>query len=127
MSAAPVSALVRSACLHCARGEPRGKRALQAALSAQLQQGIADFLRYTFWSSTPFASGSDLRFFPDIPLSFLPHAHQERAFERLGGSDKRSTLVAIGTGSGKTESFLLPILDHCLRDAAQEGVTEAEP
>lgn len=37
----------------------------------------------------------------------------------------RHTLVATGTGSGKTEAFLAPILDHCLRlrDAgAPEGI-----
>ncbi len=42
--------------------------------------------------------------------------HQTRAFERLceqGGA--RSTIVATGTGSGKTEAFLLPLLDYCAR------------
>ena len=31
------------------------------------------------------------------------------------------TLVTTGTGSGKTEAFLYPILDHCLR-ARRQGV-----
>ncbi|CAO4191873.1 ATP-dependent RNA helicase SrmB [Methylorubrum extorquens] len=61
--------------------------------------------------------GSD--FFPDIPMAFPPHAHQVKAFRRLASPTPRSTLVATGTGSGKTESFLLPILDHCLKAKAR--------
>lgn len=70
----------------------------------------------------PFVGGSNPRFFPHIPLPFLPHRHQELAFTRLGGRRKLSTLIATGTGSGKTESFLLPILDHCRAEAGQPGI-----
>jgi len=56
--------------------------------------------------------------FEHLELSFRPYRHQLRAFERLCGPSPRSTLVATGTGSGKTECFLLPILDHC---AGQKG------
>ena len=45
---------------------------------------------------------------------FTPYAHQRKAFERLCGTGTQSTLIATGTGSGKTECFLLPILDYCL-------------
>ncbi len=48
--------------------------------------------------------------------NFQLHAHQAAALRRLserGG--RRSTLIATGTGSGKTEGFLLPILDYCAR------------
>ncbi len=59
--------------------------------------------------------GPELRREVDLGFERL-HDHQSRAVERLstrrGG---RSTIVATGTGSGKTESFLVPILDHCLR------------
>ncbi|PTU57877.1 heavy metal resistance protein CzcA [Sphaerisporangium cinnabarinum] len=51
-----------------------------------------------------------------------PYGHQAAAFQRLSslgpdGSLRRPqpTLVTTGTGSGKTESFLYPILDHVLR------------
>ncbi|MEV8065874.1 DEAD/DEAH box helicase [Streptomyces sp. NPDC085995] len=59
--------------------------------------------------------------------SWTPYAHQARAFERLssaGGRTPRPTLVTTGTGSGKTESFLYPVLDHCARerDAGNNGV-----
>ncbi len=122
---------------------------IPSALAGQLQQGLADFLRFSFWSSTPgmehvvddllvepgsllkgpyvsiklpFLAGENPCYFPDVPLGFTPHRHQEQAFERLGGRRKLSTLIATGTGSGKTESFLLPILDHCLSGAGSPGV-----
>lgn len=58
-----------------------------------------------------------------LPSGFKPYRHQAEAFERLAsfdystGSQRRPlpTLVVTGTGSGKTESFLYPILDHCRR------------
>ncbi|GLZ49477.1 helicase [Actinomycetospora sp. NBRC 106375] len=54
-----------------------------------------------------------------------PYGHQAAAFARLSsarGRRPRPTLVTTGTGSGKTEAFLHPILDHVLR-ARREGVT----
>jgi DEAD/DEAH box helicase domain-containing protein len=56
----------------------------------------------------------------DVRPGFAPYAHQVAAFKRLsspGGNEPRHTLVTTGTGSGKTECFLYPVLDHCLRDA----------
>ena len=55
-----------------------------------------------------------------LPDGFVPHAHQAAAFERLTslGHEPQPTLVTTGTGSGKTESFLLPLLDHARRAAA---------
>lgn len=60
--------------------------------------------------------------FPDVPLPFAPYRHQMDAFERLAGEAPRSTLVATGTGSGKTESYLWPILDHCRRNQNRPGI-----
>ena len=59
-------------------------------------------------------------------LSPYPAAyrHQEQAFRAIHAG--QTTLVATGTGSGKTESFLFPIISRCLqlRDAgAPAGVT----
>lgn len=62
-----------------------------------------------------------------LPREFSPYVHQARAFERLTslGHEPQPTLVTTGTGSGKTEAFLLPVLDHARRMAAQgsTGVT----
>jgi ATP-dependent helicase YprA (DUF1998 family) len=58
---------------------------------------------------------------------FTPYGHQAAAFDRLAsvkdGKPRRPlpTLVTTGTGSGKTEAFLYPILDHVLR-ARRQGV-----
>ena len=57
-----------------------------------------------------------------IPLRFTPHLHQEQAFQRLTGSNPQSTIIATGTGSGKTECFLLPILDYCRKQADVPGI-----
>lgn len=123
---------------------------IPSVLADQLQQGVEDFLKTTFPISTPFFHGIverliereegifkgpylDLQLpfrmgaakknhFPDITLTFPPYLHQERAFERLAGPRPRSTIVATGTGSGKTECFLYPILDHCYRMRAEPGI-----
>lgn len=60
--------------------------------------------------------------FPEVPLKFAPYQHQTDAFARLSGAAPRSTLVATGTGSGKTESYLWPILDHCRRNKGKPGI-----
>ena len=53
------------------------------------------------------------------PRSFPPYQHQLQAFERLTGEAPQSTIVATGTGSGKTECFLFPLLDYCLKERRQ--------
>lgn len=58
--------------------------------------------------------------FPEIPLGFAPFRHQRKAFERL--QDGRSTVIATGTGSGKTECFLLPILEWCRQQHGKRGI-----
>ncbi|WP_289009414.1 DEAD/DEAH box helicase [uncultured Thermomonospora sp.] len=47
--------------------------------------------------------------------------HQLKAFRRLStwGKKAQPTLITTGTGSGKTESFLIPVLDHCRRERAK--------
>lgn len=53
-----------------------------------------------------------------VPASFVPYGHQAAAFARLRSPEvgrPSPTLITTGTGSGKTESFLFPILDHVVR------------
>src|SRR5690606_29524672 len=66
--------------------------------------------------------------FAELPPSVLPpsrplYVHQERAIRHLIAG--RNAIVATGTGSGKTEAFLLPILNGLFREA--EAGTLAQP
>jgi DEAD/DEAH box helicase domain-containing protein len=57
----------------------------------------------------------------DLHPSYDPYLHQLQAWHRLSskdGAEPQATLVTTGTGSGKTECFLYPLLAHCYR--AQE-------
>ena len=62
----------------------------------------------------------------DIKIPFNPFLHQYKSWIRLSSRDHipQSTIVTTGTGSGKTECFLYPILDHCLRQKkkGQNGI-----
>ncbi len=49
-----------------------------------------------------------------LPLDRPLYLHQDRAVEKVVAQG-RNIVVATGTGSGKTEAFLIPILDHLLR------------
>jgi DEAD/DEAH box helicase domain-containing protein len=123
---------------------------LPSLLAREVQSGLKNFLAFGFEPSDPFFSGIMKRFTEDesrwmkgpyvqlgLPFRSGPHkkkffdgfetknesyVHQEAAWNgvcsnRLG----LSTLIATGTGSGKTECFLYPGLDHCVR-AKAEGI-----
>jgi DEAD/DEAH box helicase domain-containing protein len=61
-------------------------------------------------------------FFEFLELKYAPYVHQQKAYERLALDGGRSTLIATGTGSGKTECFLLPILEYCGRHFGEKGI-----
>jgi DEAD/DEAH box helicase domain-containing protein len=48
-------------------------------------------------------------------VSFPPYVHQASAWEALTAAEPASVIVSSGTGSGKTECFLVPILDRLVR------------
>jgi len=123
---------------------------IPSILSQQLKQGVSDFLRTTFPISTPFFHGmldrlleedggifkgpylsiqlpflaekGFVEYFPEIPMRNTPYFHQERAFHRLSGLYPHSTIIATGTGSGKTEAFLYPILNYCYQHRGEPGI-----
>lgn len=125
---------------------------LPNVLSHELMEGINAFLRSTFPSSTPSFRGvfdeiltgtgrdklfqgpyyriglpfrpgrSGTNFFPRLETEHPPYIHQEEAWKRLKTAERKSTLVATGTGSGKTECFTYPILDHILDNPSRKGI-----
>lgn len=119
-------------------------------LANQIKSSINEFLTTEFSSSTPYfqelikeflakednlfkgyylsiglpfrPATNNASIFPQIPLSFTPHRHQEIAFRRLKAPNYQSTLVATGTGSGKTECYMIPILDYCYQNYQTRGI-----
>lgn len=69
----------------------------------------------------PFRPGQKSQdFFNGFQTAFPPYLHQQQAWQRLASDRQaKSTLIATGTGSGKTECFLYPLLDHCLRHSGK--------
>ena len=123
---------------------------LPSILAKQLEKGIGDYIETTFpMTNEPFKGSVQkmlmnkgsvyhepyvavrlpFRVAEEMPTCFeaihpayLPYVHQQKAFERLTGDDGRSTLVATGTGSGKTECFLYPILEYCYQHRGERGI-----
>ena len=125
---------------------------LPMILARQLEQGLEDYLRTTFpMTNAPFSGSLDAFFhdgagvqqapffsvklpfrrtegaldafgFEGVALRFPPYVHQAQAYARLLGEAGRSTLVATGTGSGKTECFLYPVLEYCYQHRGEKGI-----
>jgi len=56
----------------------------------------------------------EFRRFSDIPFDRKLYYHQEKAIDRI--SKGKNVVISTGTGSGKTESFLYPILNSILKE-----------
>lgn len=122
---------------------------LPSILAKQLEKGIGDYIETTFPMINepfkgsiekmvgtkdavyhepyvavhlPFRIGEKVDRFESIKPKYAPYVHQALAFERLTGEDGRSTLIATGTGSGKTECFLYPILEYCYKHRGEPGI-----
>ncbi len=124
---------------------------LPSLLAREIQNGLKHYLRTGFEPSDPLFAGVMQRFTDDesrwmkgpyiqVGLPFRPgiqgrnffsefatefpgHIHQETAWQRLASKlGAASSLVATGTGSGKTECFLYPLLDHCARERREGAV-----
>lgn len=50
-----------------------------------------------------------------------PYRHQIEAWEHLTATERRSVLVSSGTGSGKTECFLMPLLHDLATESDKVG------
>lgn len=122
---------------------------IPSVLAKQLQRGLSDYIETTFpiTNSTfkdsirkmlerkdavfhepyvsiklPFRVAENNFEFESIHSSYKPYLHQYKAFERLSYQNPKSTLIATGTGSGKTECFLYPILEYCYKHRGEAGI-----
>ncbi|WP_341953391.1 DEAD/DEAH box helicase [Salinibacterium sp. TMP30] len=114
--------------------DPQLAEGLRKAIAAAATEGLTKgpYLEVT----PPYATGATIReliaegtlddrfarFASDsFPLDRPVYIHQETAIRQITAG--RNTIVATGTGSGKTESFLIPILNHLQKEASNDGLT----
>ncbi|MBQ8133672.1 MAG: DEAD/DEAH box helicase, partial [Clostridia bacterium] len=57
-----------------------------------------------------------------LPVSRPLYKHQEESFLHI--SKDRNAIVTTGTGSGKTESFLLPVINYLMREKENGSLTD---
>jgi DEAD/DEAH box helicase domain-containing protein len=92
---------------------------VEAALFAFLAGSSGLFQGPYLRLGLPFAAAPlDVPIPLDVVPPYPPHLHQLQAWQRLSsrGQTPQATLITTGTGSGKTECFLYPILDHASRE-----------
>jgi hypothetical protein len=111
------------------RGQMRDLLRLEETRTTPLRQGPFVSLSRPFKQGATVASSvAEGVFHPRHGLVAYPavRGHQETAIRAIVGG--KTTLVSTGTGSGKTECFLYPIISRCLelRDAgAPPGITRS--
>ncbi|MBD2358149.1 DEAD/DEAH box helicase [Tolypothrix sp. FACHB-123] len=100
---------------------------LKTALENELNRPLFLAQEPFFQAHRPFKHGKKWR---ELPLdaqiakvmeersrSEFAYLHQSEAIAHLLGSTASATVVTTGTGSGKTESFLLPVIQNAIEDA----------
>lgn len=80
-----------------------------------LAQLKGDLLSPSLLSAITETDNSDYRFDAEL----LPYLHQLQSWEALLAPEPRSAVITTGTGSGKTECFMVPILEDLIREQAQ--------
>lgn len=104
------------------------REAIQQILARmQIDSGIYLSLNPRYeQTNEPFANFVQQHNLPKVLVSLLPRlsegglfTHQKQGI--LSILANRHTIVSTGTGSGKTETFLIPILSHCLQ-TSEKGV-----
>lgn len=103
--------------------DPKLRQALEAELSSDRFLAQEPF----FQAHRPFKSGkpwSALRLDPKLAsvtemrsTSETAYLHQSIAIDHLLGPDSGPLVVTTGTGSGKTEAFLLPVIQNAIEDS----------
>jgi ATP-dependent helicase YprA (DUF1998 family) len=63
----------------------------------------------------------------DVGIFKRPYVHQAKALESFFDNPSQDLIVATGTGSGKTESFLMPIIGELVMEAARSAKSAAMP
>jgi hypothetical protein len=109
---------------------PLRDRHLRYALKQQLEQPGTVWQHPYLEGSQPYKPASSVNalvnqkvLHPEMGTLFVPsqrplYEHQEKAVKAVI-QDKQNIVVATGTGSGKTECFLLPMLDMLLKEETE--------
>lgn len=84
---------------------------------AQLSGSLFSERTISAMDQPPEGAKSNYRF----PKDFFPYQHQLDAWNHLRSKPPRSVVVTSGTGSGKTECFMVPILDSLAREHSEHG------
>ena len=102
---------------------------LKEALERELDQPLFLAQEPFFQAHRPFKSGQRWRDLPIDPKlaqvmekrakSASAYLHQSEAIAHLLGPDPSPLVVTTGTGSGKTEAFLLPVIQNAFDDAVR--------
>ena len=61
-----------------------------------------------------------------LPVQAQPYTHQLTAWQALLGPGYQSVVVTSGTGSGKTECFMVPVLSSIAQSKEDKAVTNAD-
>jgi DEAD/DEAH box helicase domain-containing protein len=88
--------------------------------SGQTFANLAHALLGASWSQADITDLSDFVSLELFPPGRIPYTHQQQGFEQ-SVVNGRDVIVTTGTGSGKTECFLLPIIAALIRESAGWG------